>query len=732
MFISFDSTTAVSADYFLHFDTDELQVNKRELVEFQKGQLFQGDMVATEQMCGLVCKRHDWCKTFNHHALGKVCQLIMTDFRLLNTTQDDQSTPLTTGWRHFSPKYFVRGSGSKPIDQSIRLWVNETQTNDNSISVQWSAAEQGDFSSFVITGQQLDITNVDHPSQTGLIAADLISHYPNAQTRTFTSIGHMIPGVKYNFELNSFYNGAIAQMPLYTSESTFPSFVVENPSLRVITSHTIDIHWTFNGSAQEMDIWHSPITGACPCNLPAIGTLTHQIHSLIAGEEYYLSTQLTSKYGKKGPIRTIIQSTYTDDVIFDDTTTTLTSLDLLVQIESGVGNQMWVDMTPELGGVTGELYKDFNLLTEFKFVNLEPGDLYKLNLTVESRGERPLYRSFQFQDSTFPEEPVLTPESIVPTEHTLEFTWTVPYFFNNVLVWNDPADGNCPCPFNNDSPKTGTISDLEAGEEYTFYAQSESDYGKTSTTMSFTHSLYTDVITHVDISSTINTITFEPHFESGVGAEISVEVRGVDYYHSDVLNQPFHPKTGTISDLEAGEEYTFYAQSESDYGKTSTTMSFTHSLYTDVITHVDISSTINTITFEPHFESGVGAEISVEVRGVDYYHSDVLNQPFQLEPVFELENLMPGSKYEWEMSVTSRGSNPLLRHYSYLGYTYPEQPLGVKDALALMLEHDVFQLTVGPTPLNGATMPQITRKPDCVGLLDNVKTSLCECYYLRK
>ena len=113
-----------------------------------------------------------------------------------------------------------------------------------------------------------------------------------------------------------------------------------------------------------MDIWHSPITGACPCNLPAIGTLTHQIHSLIAGEEYYLSTQLTSKYGKKGPIRTIIQSTYTDDVIFDDTTTTLTSLDLLVQIESGVGNQMWVDMTPELGGVTGELYKDFKLASK--------------------------------------------------------------------------------------------------------------------------------------------------------------------------------------------------------------------------------------------------------------------------------------------------------------------------------------------------------------------------------
>ena len=86
-YFSFDSTTAVSAGDFLHFDTDELQVNKRELVEFQKGHLFQGDMVATEQMCGLVCKRHDWCKTFNHHALGKVCQLIMTDFRLLNTTQ---------------------------------------------------------------------------------------------------------------------------------------------------------------------------------------------------------------------------------------------------------------------------------------------------------------------------------------------------------------------------------------------------------------------------------------------------------------------------------------------------------------------------------------------------------------------------------------------------------------------------------------------------------------------
>ena len=63
-----------------------------------------------------------------------------------------------------------------------------------------------------------------------------------------------------------------------------------------------------------LDIWNEPSDGICPCSMNPIGLFMFQVSGLKAGQNYNFFLQLTSAYGKKGPITKIEQATYTDVV----------------------------------------------------------------------------------------------------------------------------------------------------------------------------------------------------------------------------------------------------------------------------------------------------------------------------------------------------------------------------------------------------------------------------------
>ena len=65
---------------------------------------------------------------------------------------------------------------------------------------------------------------------------------------------------------------------------------------------------------QVLDVWSVPSEGSCPCTLDPIGLEVVQVSGLTAGQDYKLFLQLTSAYGKKGPITSFEQATYTDEV----------------------------------------------------------------------------------------------------------------------------------------------------------------------------------------------------------------------------------------------------------------------------------------------------------------------------------------------------------------------------------------------------------------------------------
>ena len=65
---------------------------------------------------------------------------------------------------------------------------------------------------------------------------------------------------------------------------------------------------------KTIDIWNRPLGGSCPCTLDAIGLLSHQVTGLVAGQDYTFYMQLTSAYGKKGPVTSFVVATYTDVV----------------------------------------------------------------------------------------------------------------------------------------------------------------------------------------------------------------------------------------------------------------------------------------------------------------------------------------------------------------------------------------------------------------------------------
>ena len=63
---------------------------------------------------------------------------------------------------------------------------------------------------------------------------------------------------------------------------------------------------------KTITIWNQPLGGSCPCTLNAIGLLSHQVTGLVAGQDFTFYMQLTSAYGKKGPVTSFMVATYTD------------------------------------------------------------------------------------------------------------------------------------------------------------------------------------------------------------------------------------------------------------------------------------------------------------------------------------------------------------------------------------------------------------------------------------
>ena len=113
-----------------------------------------------------------------------------------------------------------------------------------------------------------------------------------------------------------------------------------------------------------MDIWSVPNEGSCPCQFNPIGVTSHLIEGLEAGKEYTHYMQLTSAYGKKGPVTSLVQSMFTD-VITNSTYTSDTGIILNVNFESGLGAMIKIGLMGQLGSIQREYFYVFQLVFEF-------------------------------------------------------------------------------------------------------------------------------------------------------------------------------------------------------------------------------------------------------------------------------------------------------------------------------------------------------------------------------
>ena len=67
------------------------------------------------------------------------------------------------------------------------------------------------------------------------------------------------------------------------------------------------------------------------------------------------------------------------------------------------------------------------------FGDLDPGDLYTIEMSVESEGANPVYRNYTFADSTFPVPPVISAIGNV-TSNSIDFIWDQPEGFHKVKI----------------------------------------------------------------------------------------------------------------------------------------------------------------------------------------------------------------------------------------------------------------------------------------------------------
>ena len=111
---------------------------------------------------------------------------------------------------------------------------------------------------------------------------------------------------------------------------------------------------------QIMDIWTVPNDGSCPCQFNPIGVTSHLIEGLEAGKEYTHYFQLTSAYGKKGPVTSLVQSMFTD-VITNSTQATDTGIILRLDFQSGFGALVKVGLMGEQGSIRRKFFYLFQL-----------------------------------------------------------------------------------------------------------------------------------------------------------------------------------------------------------------------------------------------------------------------------------------------------------------------------------------------------------------------------------
>ncbi|XP_075243813.1 uncharacterized protein LOC142338066 [Convolutriloba macropyga] len=312
--------------------------------------------------CGLLCSIHEYCKSYNHNRNRAKCELIMTDYRLLETPTGNGE--LSYGWRHYSKTLYPRGCVGENARECVQFWVNTDLTSNVSVTSEWKLADEE--GTLFIADQdrahfnQFTVSNAEHFTQQGLsIPSAIVVHNLSRSDRQFVVPGANIPGVHYDFILREVFNDQYAQFKLQANESTYPSEVNELSHLRVVTEHSVELHWVFHGTAAVLDIWNQPLGGSCPCSVNAINVYSHEVTGLVAGEEYTFFMQLTTAYGKKGPVTSLRVSTYTDTIQNSSTSGTV-DLVLTVSFESGTGREIRLQITSELAGLDRKYYNTFS------------------------------------------------------------------------------------------------------------------------------------------------------------------------------------------------------------------------------------------------------------------------------------------------------------------------------------------------------------------------------------
>ncbi|XP_075247452.1 uncharacterized protein LOC142340646 [Convolutriloba macropyga] len=135
---------------------------------------------------------------------------------------------------------------------------------------------------------------------------------------------------------------------------------------------------------------------------------------------------------------------------------------------------------------------------------------------------------------------------------------------------------------------------------------------------------------------------------------------------------------------------------ESAFGRNSSQLTFVRSLYTAEVT-MTYSITSHSVESNVVFDSGVGAFVGLEIDCLDSPLSLKKMETFRLSLEFNF-GIIPGSAYVWNITSTSRGSNPLQRVYSFSDTSPPVRPVSLVTAAATLLHYDVFTLTVGNRP----------------------------------
>ncbi|XP_075250731.1 uncharacterized protein LOC142342936 [Convolutriloba macropyga] len=331
----------------------------------------------------------------------------------------------------------------------------------------------------------------------------------------------------------------------------------------------------------------------------------------------------------------------------------------------------------------------------FLLGDLDPGDLYTIDMTVESQGVNPVYRNYTFLNSTFPVLPSdIQVANVTPT--SVKFSWTPPVgFYEQVETTNMPRDGSCPCYAFYPLPSEITILNLTPGQEYDFTFLTVGNYGKNSSTITVTQSLYTDDVTSYNTVPSVNRIEFNIQLGSGLGRNVRVDLTSDDY--PQFLRTTFDTfrlqRTLTFDELTPGTMYRWTMTSKSlgsnpllrEYGpyvdstlpakpltvnKAAGVMSISNTFQLDVgqLPHADFSTTSIRLNW-------------VQKTRVEHFKVKLLT--LASEETFDVEaggwsqeltlTLEPGTKYDFEIIPVSHGKEgeSLLLSES----TYPESPV---------------------------------------------------------